>query len=171
MFKIRQEHPSNYGEVHEMVEKAFATTTYSDGTEADYLNELRGKTGFVPGLSFVAQAETGKIVGQIVLYQTFIATQTGPVEALVLSPISVHPDYFRRGIARALVGHSLEQAAKMGYAAVFLCGDPEIYKKLGFTPSFEFGICHKDDPKAKWCMGRELAAGALENVTGTIDIV
>ena len=171
VFKIRQEVKSDYKKVYELVKKAFLTAAYSDGTEADYLNELRTKPTFIPELSFVAESGGGEIVGQIVLYRTFIYTDCGAVRALVLSPLSVHPDCFRRGIARMLVNHALGRAAAMGHTAVFLCGDPEIYKKLGFKPSFEFGICHKDDPKAEWCMAKELSAHSLSNVRGTIDIV
>ena len=162
---------SDYEQVYEMVKKAFETASHSDGTEADYLNELRTKNTFIPELSFLAETISGKIVGQVVLYKTFIATEKGEIEALVLSPVSVHPDYFRQGIARTLIEYALKQAVCMGYISVFLCGEPEIYRKLGFKPSFEFGICHKADPKAQWCMGRELIACSLENIKGIIDIV
>ena len=55
-----------------MVQQSFATTDYSDGTEADYLEEVRKKSAFVPELSFIAESTSGKIVGQIVLYRTLI---------------------------------------------------------------------------------------------------
>ena len=70
-----------------------------------------------------------------------------------------------------LVDHALKQAAIMGYSSVFLCGEPEIYQKLGFEPSFKFAVYHKSDAEAQWCMGRELFDGALENIRGKIDIV
>ena len=154
-----------------MAQKSFATASHSDGTKADYLNEVRTKSTFIPGLSFVAEADNGKIVGQIVLYQTFIKIENGNVEALVLSPLSVHPDYFRQGIARALVQHSLAEAAGRGYLSVFLCGEPEIYQKLGFEPSFRFAVYHQSAPDALWCMGKELVPGSLESISGSIDIV
>ena len=171
IFTIRQELQSDYKQVYEMVKMSFATASYSDGTEADYLNEVRAKSAFIPELSFVAEADNGKIVGQIVLYKTFIETKNGKVEALVLSPLSVHPDYFRGGIARMLVKHALEQATIIGYLSVFLCGEPEIYCKFGFEPSFKFAIYHKSDPEALWCMGKELRNGSLKNISGIIDIV
>lgn len=64
-------------------------------------------------------------------------------------------------------------AKKIGYTAVFLCGDPEIYRKLGFIPTFEYKIYHVTDKEknAEWCMAYELIDGALSGITGTIDIL
>lgn len=98
---IRQEQPADYDEIYELVKKAFATST-NDG-EWDYLNELREKDTFIPELSLVAENDDGKLVGQIVLYKTNITTADRVYTELLLSPISVHPDFFRRGIARAMM--------------------------------------------------------------------
>ena len=169
--QIRQEQRADYAEVYELVKTSFATASYADGTEADYLNSIRKKDAFIPELSLVAVHESGKIIGQIVLYETKITTPEQLLTELVLSPICVHPDYFRRGIARALIEQALAKAK--GYNAVFLCGEPEIYRKLGFVPSFEYGIYHINDAErnAEWCMACELVDGALSGVTGTIDIL
>ena len=169
--KIRQEKPSDYDEVYELLKLSFATTT-SDN-EWDYLNEVREKETFIPELSLVTEDDNGKIIGQIVLYEMKINTQNKEITELLLSPISVHPDYFRRGIARAMTEESFRLAKKMGYTAVFLCGEPEIYRKLGFKPSFEYNIFHVDDDtkNAEWCMVYELVEGALKGVSGTVDIV
>ncbi|MDK2917116.1 MAG: hypothetical protein PWR25_1673 [Euryarchaeota archaeon] len=171
MYTIRQECPADYEDVYQLVKRSFATTVHSDGTEADYLNEVRRKETFIPELSLVAEDADGRIVGQIVLYATEIATDSGPITALVLSPISVHPDCFRQGIARAMMDRAFEIARGMGYTAVFLCGEPEIYHGLGFCASYTFGIFHNDDPGAEWCMAKELVPHALAGVRGTIDIV
>lgn len=86
---IRQEKSNDYEEVYEMVKQAFATTQYSDGTEQDYLNEVRKKSYFIPELSLVA-VENDKIVGQIVLYQMQINSKDNNEVQLVISPLSVH---------------------------------------------------------------------------------
>ena len=170
LYQIRQEQPSDYQEVYHLVEQAFATTN-SDGTEADYLTELRKKETFIPELSLVAENSEGFIIGQIVLYQTYIVTEDGLVLSLVLSPLSVHPDYFRRGIARALMTHAFHIACNMGYNAVFLCGDPPFYQRFGFIASYHLGIFHISDRKAEWCMVKELISDSLKQIHGTVDIV
>jgi len=169
--KIRRENPSDYDEVYELLKLSFATVG-GDG-EWDYLNEVRNKDTFIPELSLVAENDTGKLIGQIVLYKTAIAAPQGELVELLLSPISVHPDYFRRGIACAMVDEALCLAREMGFKAVFLCGDPEIYKRLGFIPSYQYNIFHKDDMSrtAKWSMVRELYSGALNGISGTVDTV
>ena len=169
---IRQESPSDYDEVCQLLKISFATNPDDDGTTHDYLNELRKKDVFIPELSLVAEWEN-KIVGQIVLYATIINTPQGKLTELLLSPICVHPDFFRQGIARALVEEALSRAKQKDFKAVFLCGNPDIYKKLGFTPTYRYNIFHKDDEEktAEWSMVREICDNALSGITGTIDTV
>jgi len=168
---IRQEKPSDYDEVYELLKISFGTT--SNDAEWDYLNEVRKKDSFIPELSLVAQNDDGKIIGQIVLYKTKIFTKDKEYTELLLSPVCVHPDYFRRGIARSLIKESFRIATGLGYKAVFLCGEPEIYRKLGFAPTYEYNIFHVTDEskKAEWSMVYELIKGSLKNISGTIDTV
>ena len=168
--KIRQETPADYDEVYRLVKLSFETNHDDDGTVPDYLNDLRGKDVFIPELSLVAEIG-GALAGQVVLYKTDITTSQGKLTELLLSPVSVHPGYFRRGIARAMVDEALRIARQLGYKAVFLCGNPEIYSKLGFAPTYSYNIFHKDDATAKWSMVRELYNDALDGITGTIDTI
>jgi len=168
---IRQETPRDYDEVYNLVKIAFASNPNDDGTVPDYLNELRRKDAFIPELSLITEIY-GTIVGQVVLYKTTIATVQGTeLTELLLSPISVHPDHFRRGIASAMIGEALQIAVQLSYRAVFLCGDPKIYGKLGFAPTYKYSIFHKKDNAAEWSMMRELYTGALGGITGTINTI
>lgn len=170
---IRQERPEDYNEVYQLVKTSFGTTPDEDGTTQDYLNEIRQKDVFIPELSLVAENDDGAIVGQIVLYKTTITTSGGELIQLLLSPICVRPDYFRRGIARTMVDEALGIAKNMGFGAVFLCGYSEIYGKMGFVPTYRYNIFHKDDASkiAEWSMVRELYEGALDGVFGVVDTV
>jgi predicted N-acetyltransferase YhbS len=170
---IRQEKQSDYDEVYNLVRISFDTNSDSDGTVPDYLNEIRKKDIFIPELSLVVENDDGKIIGQIVLYKTNIITTNKEITELLLSPISVHPDYFRRGIARAMIEESFIIARKLGFKAVFLCGDPELYKKFGFVPSYKHDIFHISDESknAEWSMVYELVKGSLDRISGTIDTV
>jgi len=168
---IRREKPSDYDDVYELLKLSFAVSS-NDG-EWDYLNEVRKKDTFIPELSLVAEECNGKIIGQIVLYKMNIKTANKDITELLLSPICVHPDYFRRGIARSMIKEAFRIAKNMGYKAVFLCGNPEIYKKLGFKASYTYNIFHinDDSKKAEWCMACELLEGTLNGISGTVDIV
>jgi predicted N-acetyltransferase YhbS len=170
IIKIRTEQPSDYDKVESLVKTSFATNDDGDATTHDYLNELRAKDVFIPELSLVAEKD-GKIIGQVVLYKTDITTPTGKHTELVLSPICVHPNYFRQGVARAMIDEVLQKAKDMGFGVVFLCGDPIIYGKLGFVPSYKYNIFHKTDAKAEWSMVCELYNGALEGISGTVNTI
>ena len=170
---IRQERQSDYDEVRQLVKTSFATNEDDDGTTHDYLDALREKDVFIPELSLVAENDDGAIIGQVVLYKTAITTPQGIITELLLSPICVHPGYFRNGIARAMTEEALRIAKDMGFNAVFLCGNPKIYNKLGFLPSYRYNIFHKTDESrtAEWSMVRELRSGALSGVSGIIDTI
>jgi predicted N-acetyltransferase YhbS len=167
--KIRKEEPSDYKEVYELVKTSFATLSDDDGTTSDYLNQIRTKETFIPELSLVATNDDNTIIGHIVLYKMEIVSLSGKITELLLSPICVHPNHFRRGIARAMINESFRIAKKLGFKAVFLCGDPEIYRKMGFKPSFEYDIFHVSDKEknAEWSMVCELVKGALDGISGT----
>ncbi len=167
---IRQEQSADYDEVYELVKISFATST-NEG-EWDYLNEVRKKDTFIPELSLVAENDVGKLIGQIVLYKTNITASDKIYTELLLSPISVHPDFFRKGIARAMMSEAFRIAKTMGFTSIFLCGDPVFYHKFEFKASYEYGIFHIADKtkKAEWCMALELTPGALAGKAGTINI-
>ena len=168
---IRKETLADYDEVYAMVKRSFATADHSDGTEQDYLTDIRKKSTFLPELSLVAQIGE-KIVGQIVLYKMQIHCGDKIEEQLVLSPLSVHVDYFGQGIGAALIAEGCKRAREHGYRAVFLCGDPAYYSRFGFVPTHRHRIYHVNDSEknASWCMVKELEEGCLEGVTGIVEI-
>ena len=168
--KIRRERPSDYDEVERLVKTSFAANADDDGTTHDDLNELRAKDVFIPELSLVAEKD-GAIIGQVVLYKTDITTPNGKRTELLLSPICVHPKSFRQGVARAMTEEALRKAKNIGFGAVFLCGDPDVYGKLGFVPSYRYNIFHKTDAAAEWSMVRELYNGALDGISGTVNTI
>ena len=170
---IRKETPANYEQVYRLVKETFSTSPHSEGDEQDYLNELRNSESFLPELSLVTESDSGQIIGQVVLTRMQVSTSQGAYPALLLSPISVLPAFFRRGVARRMLKTAIVEADRMGYSAIFLCGDPAIYSRLGFRPSFEFGIRHIKDytGNATWCMALEIQPGSLQEVNGTVDIV
>ena len=168
--KIRQEQSYDYDVVYQLVKESFLTENHTE--EPDYLNALRAKPEFIPELSLVAETEDGTIVGQIVLYQTTINYYNSQDVQLVVSPLSVSPKCFRRGVGSALLREGLRIAREMGYKAVFLWGNPNFYLKCGFVPSYKFNIFHKDfqEQKVDFIMVYQLCENALEGKKGMIDI-
>ena len=172
---IRREKTSDYDEVYRLVKASFSAVSAcgQEPDEQDYLNELRKKDTFIPELSLVAESGDGAILGQILLSKTIVTTQEGEITELLLSPICVHPYYFKQGVARAMIKEAASLAKRMGFKAVFLCGNPEIYERLGFMPTYRYNIYHKNDESqtAEWSMVMELESGALNGISGTVDTV
>ena len=167
---IRQEQSHDYDAVHQLVKESFLTENHTE--EPDYLNALRNKPEFIPELSLVAETEAGTIVGQIVLYQTTINYGISQDVQLVVSPLSVSPKYFRRGVGSALLREGLTIAQEMGYNSVFLWGNPNFYSKVGFIPSYKFNIFHNDfqDQNVDFIMVYQLCENALDGTKGIINI-
>jgi len=120
----------------------------------------------------VAVNESARLIGQIVLYRTNIITESDVISELLLSPLSVHPAYFRQGVATKLMEEGFKRAKELGYNAVFLCGNPLFYHKFGFKGSYHYQIYHEQDEtkKAEWCMALELTENGLAGKGGTISI-
>lgn len=168
---IRPEYPDEYEMVNQLIYKAFAE---QHGMETGkfmmkHFIEERQKETFIPDLSLVAVLENGKIVGEVALHETGIITENGESTQLVLAQSAVLPEYRGQGVMRKLVEYALNKAEKMGYGAVFLGGNPKLYSRYGFEPSYKYGIYHKD--REKWgdegymvCVLRD---GVLNGVTGT----
>ena len=168
---IRPEKLFEYEKVDKLIYKAFAEQHSIETGKfmMEHFREERKKDTFIPELSLVAVLENGTIVGEVALHETDIVTENGNITQLVLAQSAVSPEYRMQGIMRRLVEYALEEAEKMGYGAVFIGGNPNLYGRFGFEPSSSYGIYHEN--RKKW--GDEgfmvciLKAGVLDGVTGT----
>ena len=99
---IRKEEPRDYEAVYFIVKNAFESAEHSDGTEQNLVTALRKGDAFIPELSLVAEID-GKIVGHILFTRATVGKDT----VLVLAPLSVLPEYQRKGIGISLIkeGH------------------------------------------------------------------
>lgn len=138
--RIRPETPADYRETENLVREAF-WNVYAPGASEHYLlHVMRDAENFVPELDFVAE-ENGRIVANVVFMRARIECDDGRCrEVLCLGPIAVASHLQKRGIGRALIEHAMEHAAKLGYQAVLLCGEPRFYVKAGFEPAEKYGI-------------------------------
>ena len=162
---IRQEKPSEFKEIYDLVKVAFQTAKVADGNEQDYVNALRASGNYISELALVAQ-EDGNLAGHIMLTKTYITNGGFKFEALLLAPLSVALDYRNRGVGSKLVHESFRLAKERGYKAVFVVGDPAYYGRFGFKSIEVFGIEHDPPIPDPYVMAFELSPGALGGVTG-----
>ena len=132
---IRQETQKDYETVGEVVKSAFESAEHSDGNELELVRALRKSQAFIPELSLVAEI-TGKIVGHIM----FTKIRIGDAEELALAPLSVLPEYQRRGIGTELIKAGHRIAKKLGYGYSVVLGSAAYYSKTGYLPAGQFDI-------------------------------
>src|SRR5262245_49464533 len=113
----------------------------------------------------LAATDRGRIVGTVRLFDVTAGIAR---RALLLGPLTVHPDYRGRGIGAALVRRALDDARRLGHRAVMLVGDAPYYGQFGFS---------SEKTGSLWLPGRyekhrflacELVLGALDGARGLV---
>ncbi|HEX8366640.1 MAG TPA: N-acetyltransferase [Allosphingosinicella sp.] len=117
---IRDEGAADRHSVRGVIAAAFGS-----GAEADLVERLHGDGD--AEIALVAE-EQGRIVGHILF-----SRMAAPFRALGLAPVAVAPERQRRGIGGALIRAGLGRAREAGWDAVFVLGDPEHYRRFGFS--------------------------------------
>lgn len=162
--KIRQEQPSDYEIVYQVVKEAFADADYSDGNEQNLVVALRKSGSFIPELSLVAVCGD-KIVGHILFTKAFV----GGDEVLALAPLSVLPEYRNRGIGLSLIGQGHRVAAGLGYRYSVVLGHSGYYPKAGYVPASRYGIRTPFEVENENFMVACLGDGVVGNLDGMME--
>ncbi|GAA4213338.1 GNAT family N-acetyltransferase [Actinocatenispora rupis] len=134
-WRIRPERDADRTAVHAVNEAAFGRAY-----EADLVDRLRDDPGWLPGLSYVAEAPDGRVVGHVLLTRGYV----GDVPVVALGPLAVVPDSQRRGLGGLLVGSALDAAEARGETAVMLLGHPGYYPRFGFERASAHGVTPPD---------------------------
>jgi predicted N-acetyltransferase YhbS len=164
---IRREAEADCDRIYDLVKIAFQTAQVTNGEEQDYQVRLRNSDNYIPELALVAE-EDGELVGHIMLTKTYITTDHGKVESLLLGPISVVLERRNQGIGALLINESRRLAKEMGYTAVFLVGDPAYYHRFGFEPTAKYGIKDTHGIPDEYVMVCPLVETALRGISGTV---
>lgn len=104
--------------------------------EADLVDALRDDPAWIDGLSWVATAQTGEVIGHALLTR---CTVSG-VDALCLAPCAVDPRFQRQGVGSAVIESALASARDRGESFVVVLGHPEYYPRFGFRRADEWGV-------------------------------
>ncbi len=163
---IRHELEADYGIVENLVREAFWNLFVPGCDEHLCLSNLRRSRDFIPELDFVAELD-GRIVGQIAYTHAHILKEDGAkLPAICFGPVAVLPEVQRKGVGGALIRHSLEEAARLGYERCLIYGDPRYYARFGFRSGEVYGISASDGVYAVALMARALKPGALRDAQG-----
>lgn len=132
---IRQETCNDYEEVYKLITEAFANAEHADGKEQDLVVNLRKGNAFIPALSLVAEVD-GVLAGHIL----FTRAKVGNDEVLVLAPLSVKPQYQKKGVGTALMIEGHKIAKELGYEYSLVLGSETYYPRVGYVPAQQMGI-------------------------------
>lgn len=84
---IKLVNKEDYDKIYTFVKEAFKTAEVSDGTEQDFVLELRKSSNYIPELEFAAY-DKNILIGHIMLTKQNLKSNK-PVKAILVAPLSV----------------------------------------------------------------------------------
>ena len=161
---IKLEKPEDYREVENLTREAFWNVYRPGCTEHYVLHCYRDNPDFIPELDFVME-EDGRIIGHIMFSKAQLVLNDGTCKpSWTFGPISIHPDYKRKGYGLRLLQYALAEARKMGVGFLCMEGNIDFYSHAGFSLAGNFNIHYHDFPKEEvvpFFLAQELIPGWL----------
>lgn len=125
--QISNESTDDAVRIHEVTAKTFLNAPHADHTEQFIVDALRRHGALT--ISQVAKVG-GEIIGHVAISPVNLSS--GATGWFGLGPISVLPEYQRRGVGSKLMKSSLVALEAMGASGCVLLGDPDYYGRFGF---------------------------------------
>ena len=125
--EITNETAADVAAIRAVTISAFLHAPHTSHTEQFIVDALRGAGQLT--LSLVAKVD-GTVVGHIAISP--VSVSDGATGWYGLGPLSVAPEYQRRGIGSRLVGEALRLLRERGAAGCVLLGEPRYYNRFGF---------------------------------------
>lgn len=167
---IRLEGEADYRTTENLTRESFWNVYQPGCTEHYVLHCYRSNPDFIPELDFVMERE-GIIIGHVMFSKAEIISDDGrSIPILTFGPISIAPDFKRKGYGLALLKHALEKARAMGFGAVCMEGNIDFYGKAGFVLASSLNIHYHAEPRESdvpYFLALELKPGYLNGVEGT----
>ena len=130
------------------------------------LNQYRINPDFIPELDLVME-ERGIIIGHVMFSKAELTLEDGSKKASwTFGPISIHPDYKRKGYGLKLLQYALDKAREMGIGFLCMEGNIDFYKHAGFDLASKLNIHYHAEPKdaeVPYFLAQELIPGWLQN--------
>ena len=158
---IRNELKSDYREVEELTRRAFWNLNVPGCIEHYLVHVMRNHEDFVSPLDFVMEHD-GRIIANIMFVKSKLIDEAGNKKTvLTFGPLSVLPEYQRKGYGKELLEYSFQKAVELGYDAVVIFGNPENYVSRGFKNCKKYCISIGNDVFPTPLLVKELCARAI----------
>lgn len=120
---------AHVGEIAAITRAAFEKQYGSGDGEVTLIAALRADGDVAVEL---AALEDGVVVGHAMFSR--LAAEPATLMVAALAPVSARLDCQKRGIGSALIREGLARCGALGFDAVTVLGDPDYYKRFGFSP-------------------------------------
>ena len=161
---IRLEEPADYSVVENLTREAFWNVYRPGCTEHYVLHQYRSNPDFIPELDFVME-EDGRIIGHVMFSKAELILPDGTKKSSwTFGPISIHPDYKRKGYGLQLLRYALEEARKKDVGFICMEGNIDFYKHAGFDLASRFNIHYhgfSEGEEVPFFLAQELIPGWL----------
>lgn len=165
--KIRIEEEKDYRIVEEVTREAFWNVYKAGCDEHFILHRFRESNEFIKELSLILEKDN-MIIGHIMYAKAYIIDKI-KTPILTFGPISILPEYQRKGYGKILIDYSIQKAIKLGYGAICITGDINYYKKFNFviasTKNIYYHNMSKEEP-CEFLLIKELKNNFLKNING-----
>jgi predicted N-acetyltransferase YhbS len=158
---IRNETPADYRSVETLTREAFWNQNGPGCEEHYFVNQMRNHPDFLPELAFVLELD-GQLIGNVMYTKSWLVDEQGNRKTILsFGPVSIHPDYQRKGYGKQLLEHSFAAARELGYDVIVIFGDPGNYVARGFQSCKKHNVCLEGDRFPTALLVKELTPGAL----------
>lgn len=159
---IRNETEKDYRIVEDITRDAF-WNLHAPGCDEHYLvHNMRNHEDFISELDFVVELD-GKVIGNVMYTKAKLIDEIGKEKSvLTFGPISILPEYQRRGFGKRLLDFSFDKALELGYDAVVIFGNPVNYVSCGFKSCKKYNICLENDVFPTAMLVKELKSNVFD---------
>jgi len=171
--KIRVSNKKEQEEIEKIHKVAFGKTEGAEKAQeiVNLVHDLFDDKTAMPMHSLVA-IENKKLIGHVFFTKVTITDSPVEVEAQILAPLAVLPDYQSTGIGGRLIKEGLRQLKEAGIDLVFVLGHIDYYPRSGFindakSLGFEAPYYIPEEFDGAW-MVMELSSGSIGKAKGTV---
>ena len=148
---IREEGLQDHKAIDHLIYQAFKDVPESDNSEHVLVRRLRKSMAFIPDLALVA-ISNDLVVGHILLTEIHLVSEENAIPALALAPVSVLPQFQKKGIGSSLIKKAHERAKYLGFPLIALVGHKDYYPKFGYELASKYNIQFPFDVPDENCM-------------------
>lgn len=163
---IKQTLPEDFAITENITREAFWNIYKPGCSEHLVLHNLRKRQNYIKELDLVALYNK-QIVGHIFSTKAVVIDSlNNKYEILCVGPLSVLPDFQKKGIGEKLLKESIRLSKVFGFRGMILYGNPDYYHRFGFKNAKNYEITTKDYQNFEPFMALELFKNSLFDVKG-----